>query len=417
MNGCINNDSLTNNLSGPKTGSLRKLWSFSLFMFIVCNIAFSSKTYLMMMNSYALYFFLGVSLLCMLLSGEVKLNLFLVSMICFMVVMLLGCVYSTSVYMVDTTYNFFVAFCIMFCIVNYIKTDSDIKFVFFSVMIGGLALNLYILSIYGSDFIDAIMSQTRVGDVAGNANDVGLKSCFSGLIALYFILKDKQKRSVKILYMLLCLGCIFFALITASRQVVILLAIGLFYLFMLKEKKHFSVYLRNTLIAVLLVITVIYIIYNVRYFDYLRVRIDEFLDLIANGSGTESDSKRMRFLSEGIGVFLRNPIFGDGTAASYNYFSTYSHSNLVELLMNHGIVGCFVYYFAFPVAVIECINRKRTGKDPLNIASLCIFMFISMVALSFTLVYYSSIYYQILFAVAAAFGFQSSDEKRQLRKN
>ena len=134
-----------------------------------------------MLNSYALYFFLGVSLLCVLVSCEIKFNLFLALMICFQLVLLFGDLYSTSPKMMHYTYNYFISMCIVFCAVNYIRDDKDIMFIFKGVMVGGFVLNLYILSIYGAGFIDAIMSQTRVGEVAGNANDVGLKSCFSAI--------------------------------------------------------------------------------------------------------------------------------------------------------------------------------------------------------------------------------------------
>ncbi len=409
MDGMINKD-LTNKTMGiVKVGFVRNLWTFSLFVFIVCNIAFSSKTYLMMLNSYALYFFLGVSLICVIVSGEIKANLFLIAMLGFQVVMLIGNIYGTSTEMFSTTYNFFITLCIVFFIINYIQTDRDIKFIFTSIMFGGLLLDIYILSIYGSGFIGAITSHTRVGEVVGNANDVGLKSCFSAIIALYFVIKDKHKKSKKVIYLMLCVVCLFFALITASKQVAIILVVGMLYLVFTSKNKFLLSHRKNIFFIIVAFTVAVYFFYNAKYFDYLRLRLDEFLELILNGGGSHSDEKRMRFITEGIAVFWQNPFFGEGTASSYNYFSTYSHSNFVELLMNHGIFGFLVYYFVFPVAVFGCIKKKNKGQDKLNISSLCIFIFIAVFVLSFTLVYYSAIYYQVLIAVAATFGLKTPD--------
>ena len=410
MDRIIEQDILNHKADRAVDGSLRKLWSFSLFVFLVCHIAFSSQNYLLILNTYALYFFLGVSFLCIFVSGEIKFNLFLATMVVFQLVLLIGDIYSTSPEMMHYTYSYFVSMCIVFCMVNYIREDKDIKFIFKGIMVGGFALNIYIISLYGSAFIDVIMSQTRVGEVAGNANDIGIKSCISAFFALYFLVKEKQKKLVKIMHIVICFVCFFFALITASKQVVILLVVGLFYLFMIHDNKNPLVYIRNASVFLILLIVAVLLIYNVKYFEYLKTRIDEFVALLLHGGGSESDAKRMRFLSEGISVFLQKPIFGDGTAASYNYFSTYSHSNLVEILMNHGFLGFIVYYFPYPLAVYRCIQKKKSKYDTMKLSTLCLFVFISLIVLSFTLVHYNIIYYQLLIAVSATFGFKSKDD-------
>ncbi len=383
---------------------LRKLWKFALFAYIICNTAFASQSYLMMLNSYAMYFFIGVSLLCIITSGVIRFNYYMLSFIAFTVVLIAGNLYTESSHAFSYTYDFFVAFCIVFCVMNYIENENDIQFIFQSLMIGGMVLDVYVLSIYGSNFITAIMEQTRVGEVAGNVNDVGLKSCYASLIALYFLLNHKQKIN-KLFYVIVCVVGVFFSIITASKKVLILLVIGFLFIFILSgdKKKNALIAIRNVLIAVFAAVLVVYLIYNVKYFEYMKIRIDEIFDMLINGGGNSSDQKRMRFLVEGFQVFVQNPLFGDGTAASFNYFGTYSHSNFVEILMNHGVFGFVAYYFCYPIVIFRCISKGKQKTKKMNLSYLCLFVYLSILVLSIALVYYTFIYYHILLAVSAAY--------------
>ena len=384
--------------------SMRKLWKISLWMYLICNTAFASQSYLMMLNSYAMYFFLVLSMLCILSAGELKFNAYTISVVAFMMIILGGNLYSTSSYAISYTYDFFVSFCIVFCIMNYIENELDIEFIFKTLMVGGIVLDFYVLSIYGAGFIDAIMEQNRVGEVAGNVNDVGLKSCYAALIALFFLLNHKNKIH-KLLYISVCVIGAFFSIITASKKVLILLLLGCVYMFVFTgiKKKNFLVILRNLGIAIVASALILVLIYNLKYFEYMRVRIDELFDMLLNGGGNSSDQKRMRFLVEGLAVFAQNPIFGDGTAASFNYFNTYSHSNFVEILMNHGLVGFVAYYFAYPIAIYRCFKKKKENTERTNLSALCLFFYISILILSIALVYYTFIYYHILLSVSAAY--------------
>ncbi len=394
---------------------LRLLWKISAFLYIVCNMAFASQSYLMMLNSYALYFFLGVSALCILVRGSLKFNAYSLSMIAFFLISMLGCLYSASSYAMTFLYDLFVVICITFCLVNFIETEEDISFLFKALMIGGLVLNVYVVSIYGSGFIDAIMNETRVGEVAGNANDVGLKSCYGALIALYFFLNEKSSKIKKLLYLAACAIGVFFSFITASKKVLILLVFGFTFLFFFREhkKKGMASKIKNTLIVVLIVGVFLYMVYNVSAFALLRSRIEEFFDLLVNGGGNSGDNNRKYFIEEGFRLFTLSPFIGEGTAASYSHFGTYSHCNFVEVLMNNGIVGFIVFYFSYPIIYYRCLaSRSKANNSNKKMTILCLFIFTSIVILSVALVYITFIYYQVLLTIAATYvlKFASTEE-------
>ena len=59
--------------------SLRDIWKLSIFLYVVCYTAFASKSYLMMLSVVTLYFFFGVSLVCIFAQKEIKLNFFIIT--------------------------------------------------------------------------------------------------------------------------------------------------------------------------------------------------------------------------------------------------------------------------------------------------------------------------------------------------
>ncbi len=395
---------------------MQKLWKFSLFFYFICSIAFASKSSLMFLNSIALYFFLGVSFICIIINKSIKVNLFFISNTIFALFMLLGVIYAPDISQAFSTfYYFFIALCLMFCVINYITEEKDIKIIITAIMFGGFALNIYTVYLYGADFVDTMLSEARIGDVAGNLNEVGIKSCFSALIALFFILNDDISFIKKTVYFAIFCVCSFFALITASKKVLILIVLGVFFLFLFrrnKKRKPFAIF-KNLLISLAIVGLVILVIYNVGFFESIVLRFEELLDLLFNGGGTGSDQKRVRFIREGFQVFLDNPIFGDGTAASHAYFGTYSHCNFIEILMNYGAIGFVLYYLCYPPFFIKTINKMRTNKNNRSdLSVLCFFFVASLTILSVGLVYYTVPYFQLLIAVSMAY--INFDDKKNL---
>ena len=384
--------------------SLRKLWKISVFFFVLCNTAFSSQFSLMILSTISLYFLLVVSAICIISSGVIKLNLFVMSFAGFLAITLVGCLYSSNSNCFSHVYDCFVCVCLVFCFLNFIYDYHDVEFIFKAFMISGIVMDFYIMSIYGTGFVEAIFTQTRIGEIVGNSNNVGLKSCYSALIALFFLLNEKQSRRIKALYAFIIIVGVFFSLITASKKVVILLLLGFVYLFLFSnQRKRFLVVTRNLFIGLCVIALFIYLVYNSTYFEYLKIRIDDLISFLSEGDGNSSDQKRMRFLIEGFEVFKKHFLFGDGTLSSVNYFDTYSHSNFIEILMNHGIVGFGVFYFVYPLVIYRCYKYKRVDTEGVNMSRFCLLVFVSILVLSIALVYYMYVYYQLLLAVASSY--------------
>ena len=199
--------------------NLRKVWQFSILLFMFFHVAFYfTGTYLSFLNPLSMYFFLFVSAICIFQKGYIKLNYFLVPMFVFIALLIIGMLYSKQ-YVYEPLYSYFVTLCIVFCFVNYIESEKDVEYIFKAIMYGGILMVFYAISIYGSSFINAILSHKRVGEIVGNANDVGLRACYSSLIALFFLLNEKCKKIKKIDYVNAFLYGLYYTLTTKGKKI------------------------------------------------------------------------------------------------------------------------------------------------------------------------------------------------------
>jgi len=290
-------------------------------------------------------------------------------------------------------------------------------FIFKALMIGGIVQNIYIFIYYGVDFFSMIVGGNRIGAVAGNLNEVGLRSCYSAIFAIFFAFNNSKTKQQKLGYFIVAVVCSFFAVITASKKVLILLIMGIVFNVIFNPNKKNSINIKNNanksikiIISIILLATLIALLSRVSFFSGMINRFVEFLDFIFKGEYNSSDNKRLSYITKGIQVFLENPILGEGTGASYNHFGTYSHCNFVEILMNNGIVGFLSFYLVY-VALVHGSYKKYKysfGNDKDYFSLFCVFLIMSILVLSIAMVYYNQIYYQVILAVIASNSFSVS---------
>lgn len=402
------------NYTKTSTG-IQKLWSFSIFAYIVCMIAFNGTKDTAIYNTISLFFFIGISAINILKNAKVRFNSYVLSLVAYGAFLLIAYYYSpVQSQAVGTIYDFFTMCVICICIINYIDTEEKVYFLLNAYIVGGLCLWLYAFSIYGLDIFNTIIRSTyivRVGAEVGNTNSVGMRYAFSVLFSVFFLINKKNGPKKSMFYIVVIVICSIFALLTGSKKALILLVLGIIVLLLFKKEyrnvliKKIGLIIFGTCIIVLLV----YIIQNVEIFRTVNHRLDDLIQLITIGSGNSSDQKRIRFIKEGLEVFSNYPIFGRGTKASYYYFATYSHNNYVEILMNTGIVGFIIFYCIYPGMILKLL--KMYDRKSLFVACGILIM-IAYLFLGLGLVYYFERYDQILIAVVSAFVSIISSNKR-----
>src|SRR5690606_1638159 len=166
-----------------------------------------------------------------------------------------------------------------------------------------------------------------------------------GLIFLGFISLDRKLPIEKRIFVFLLYLFLVYqvAFVSGSRKglVIVTLISVLLCMFHVKSSRGEKKLLLFVLGAVIL-FTVLIMISKSEHFQ----RLVEALQF-AKGDSVEEKSviQRSSMIEVGIQLFLEKPIWGWGLY-QYRYVSgleAYSHSNIIEVLANHGLIGWFSY--------------------------------------------------------------------------
>ncbi|WP_418792198.1 O-antigen ligase family protein [Phosphitispora sp. TUW77] len=191
-------------------------------------------------------------------------------------------------------------------------------------------------------------SWSRLGEDFGvNENLVGLMY----LIPLCFAFVNVYNKKLITLSSLAIIVCGYDVLISGSKKAIFgFLVFALVYL--LSENKV-SKKIRNTILVILMAISIFIIImkipslYNVAGYRFELM----YHSLIGDGGNAiSSTTTRMSMIQYGLRLIVESPIWGYGINNFAHYWSivsgkqTYSHNNYVELLFDLGLLGFFTYY-------------------------------------------------------------------------
>lgn len=183
----------------------------------------------------------------------------------------------------------------------------------------------------------------RLGSEFGDLNDVGLMISTGGLFALYL-----TRRTNRLLFKAVsAISCVIFGIfifLTGSRGALLIFLFSIFvFLIISFWSKHKAITL--TAIGVIFLATIVFL--NMPFMADLKERIiNAFASVLTlGGAGDGSASKRLQMLFEGLELWTRNPIIGNG-AGSFSLLSnqnTFSHSGISELFCSYGLIGAFLW--------------------------------------------------------------------------
>ena len=262
-------------------------------------------------------------------------------------------------------------FIMCFFIVNYINNDIDnIRKMIKYIAISGLILSLYFFILSYKEILTTDFSQghTRFGREIGNENVIGLLCSISISIYIYSFMRSK-----KIINLIPIISMLSMILLTGSRKNILLLIISATILLYLENKKSLKGLLKIGIFSAILIIIVLYLIFNVEvFYNVIGVRIEQFIEvLLFGGELSKSDELRSYMMKFGIQQFFNKPILGygiDGYAVLLNNdigIKLYSHNNFVELLVTGGIIGFIVYYGVYLKLLASLLKNKLNYSKPL----------------------------------------------------
>lgn len=91
--------------------------------------------------------------------------------------------------------------------------------------------------------------------------------------------------------------------------------------------------------AMLTVVALIALYYSPFFWRFEEI----FYSLTSQFSDEQSFTTRSEYIRVGVQMWLASPIWGD-FLRFYKTIGTYTHSNVVDLLVNHGVIGITLYY-------------------------------------------------------------------------
>ncbi len=392
------------------TINMKTIWIFSLMLYIICSTAFSYGS-LRMLNSYALYFFLGVSAFCVFFKRRFKFNGMVLSLILYAILMAVGTLYTpaSNSAVSETMYLYITMAVVAICAIQCIDDQQDIKHILTAFMWAGVALAIYVYAQYGNEFWALLQENenaantniNRLGDEYVNANMIGMCAAISVMIATFKLIAEKNPLWKKALYATIIVFCFVMTMASASKKGILMLAVIAFgiWLYGAIGNRNILHQLRNIVILCLAFVAVYSLIVNVPIFSGIALRIKGLFSTLDGTSTNASDLTRMYMVEKGIEVWWDYPIFGAGTVASDYYFGVYAHNNYVELLMNSGLVGLIVFYIpqfaAFTKYFIDHRGYKRKSKLP----ALLFALLLAILVCSVGMVYYYERYFMVLIAV------------------
>jgi O-antigen ligase len=237
-----------------------------------------------------------------------------------------------------------------------------------------------------------LLGHTRIGDSgSGNVNTIAVYlSTFA--IPILFSLIFQKKRGLIIIYSIL----LFFILLTGSKKGLLYIISSIALFAYLKNKLRLIKYIPYIFIFTIIIIIIIRVQY---LYNIIGFRVLDFLGTLGliNSYYMPSHSTELResMIQVGIKLFLYHPLFGNGWGyfTKYSGFETYSHNNMIELLVNYGIFGFALYYYIYMILLyrLAIIYKKCKSQYSILFITLLIVSLINdtaYVSFSFNLINY-----------------------------
>lgn len=397
--------------------SLNLLWKYSLAIFLIMSIGFGTGD-LSFLSSIALYMFLGISIICVVRRKKIGYNLYLISLVLFFVVLIVGSLFSPTPdeQIFEVIYDYFTMMIICFCIFQYIRCEDDFMFTVNMILIGTIVMSFYTYSLYGTAFWTILKNNSfaaennimrislgRMG--SGNANVLGTRCSLGFIICIFFLFFDKTVKTPlkKIFYSLSSVICVIMAFASGSKKTMFIIVLGFLTLVLvaIENTKNGYKKIKYILGSGIALIIMGYLIATLPIFSGFATRIRTFASFIrGKGNGGISETARSSLISVGFRVWLDNFFFGKGTYASYSYFGVYCHNNFIEILMNNGLLGFIIFYSSFVYYIKEFFMYRKIWWKKNRLSGLLGALFFSVFICGYFFVYYYDRFMMIIIMLA-----------------
>lgn len=295
----------------------------------------------------------------------------------------------------DIVIVLFLITAVTFTLINYVNDYKKFEIVLIGLIIAGILLCVYIFINVGLD----TLINSRFELKGYNSNDVGIKVAISGLASIYFI---TNKKRIKLNYFVLIL-VIPFVLFSNSKKAVILLIFGIVLYFILRAKEM-SKKVKYAFFSILVLLIVCYAMFNIEWlYSNIGIRFETLINQVIYGrNGSQSDTLRIDFINYGLHLAKTKPFLGYGIdnfryiIGYYLSVNTYAHNNYIELLVDVGMIGLFLYYINFFYTFKALTKLYNNYKE---LIALPLVLVILMPLMDIALVSFNEVFYNIIVAL------------------
>lgn len=238
----------------------------------------------------------------------------------------------------------------------YSQSYKELKTVLYAFYFSAIIIMLYAMmyldaSSLGDGRIDSAITDNDITEEL-NFNYVAGRLVFAIYIGYFLFWRFSSRVSIlKYFHLLISLLMLFIIIITGSRAALGILILPIIVFFFVSGG-HL---MKNIFIILAVLLLLCFLVLKVPiFYNAIGVRIEDAINIIRGTDNGYEDTSRLILVMLGIEWFMQKPFLGYGINCfrllSYklggfkDYY--YAHNNYIELMVDVGIIGLFIYYFA-----------------------------------------------------------------------
>lgn len=291
------------------------------------------------------------------------------------------------------------------CIYNYIvKSGKEDRFIKIYVIVAIVSLAIMFI-LLGDDAVSTRLGHNGSGAIVSyyifnipiyKSSNGTANFCAIAIFFLLFFAEYKNKKIAYIPAIFLIIGLV----LCGSRKGLLLFVIYIIYTYFFMKK---GISIKKVLIFFLVPIILYFALMKVPViYDAIGQRLES---MVLNFFGKENDldgnSYLMRQEMKDIAIewIKEKPFLGHGMKTFENEIGYGTENNVLQIMLNFGLVGTIIYYSFIPFLIKELINLK----DKTSFAKLCGILVITILIQDYGSVTYSwqhiTIWYSVFWAI------------------
>lgn len=340
--------------------TFNQLINFMLFFYVLSLYLFTFQPgWNVLSNFLALCLIVLIWLEILMLRKKIIFNYFAFVYLLFIIVCMVSGFYAINpIASVGKFQTLILIYILMLSLINYVDTFEKLDFIIKCFVYSGFITSVYIL--INADFT----TLTRFGSELGNVNAIGMIIGISTIFSLYCFLKAKNYW-----YSLMILTNLIVILLTGSRKALLFTAIAIVIMLIFQENLKLRSKLSALFAGIVFIVVMFYAIFNVPiFYEIIGKRMVVMFALLTGESTSEgSINTRLDMILWGWTWIKDQPFLGYGIdnfrylygAGSSSGMVTYSHNNIIELLVGTGIIGTVLFYLANLIVIKDLLKASK----------------------------------------------------------